>query len=112
MFVFELLAWSLYSALASVALTVIVRNAPVIRGLVARAKKPWACNVCMPLYTNAVVAAGVVLVMGDWRLAAASLPGYILANIGLDKMSRPPAGGPPPLLPLDSGDEDEDDLVD
>ena len=109
MFVAELLAWSLYSALSAVALTVIVRNAPGIRGLVAQAKKPWACNECMPLYTNTVFASLVYLKTGDVWLLGAFFPGYIVANQILHKMSRPPAGGPPPLLPLDSESDDEDD---
>ena len=50
---------SIIVALSSVALAIILRNAPIIRDLVQEMKKPWACNVCLPLYLAALCTAGL-----------------------------------------------------
>jgi hypothetical protein len=86
---------SVLTALGAVGLTTIVRNAPVVRGWVQEAKKPWACNVCMPIYTVAVLLAWPAFGVESWSgwHAAVPLAAYALSNLLLDRMSRPP--GPP-----------------
>ena len=91
----ELVLWSLLAGIGAVGLTTILRNAPVIRGWVQAAKKPWACNVCMPVYTVAALLGLPVWWHQDWRYVAAYPAAYALANVVLDKLSRP--HGPPPL---------------
>lgn len=98
--------WILAVALSSVGLTVIVRNAPLIRGLVMQAKKPWACNVCMPLYTCAVFTAlSVFVTRTALQHVFTFFAAYALAYLILERASRPP--GPPPTLPQLMGDDDE-----
>lgn len=89
----DILVWALLSAAGAVGLTIILRNAPGIRNLVSQAKKPWACNDCMPLYTVPVMLAVPIWQTGDWNYLIAYLPAYALANVALKRMGRPP--GPP-----------------
>lgn len=91
----DLLWWSLLAGLGSVGLTVILRNAPVINRWVAEAKKPWACNVCMPLYTSAALLAVPVTQSGDMRYAMAFPASYALSYLILQHSSKPP--GPPKI---------------
>jgi hypothetical protein len=91
----ELLLWSLLAGVGAAGLTVLVRNAPGIRGLVAEAKKPWACNVCMPLYAVAAMLAVPIYQTGDWSYVMAYPAGYEVAYWTLQQMSRPP--GPPQI---------------
>jgi hypothetical protein len=93
----QLFWWSLVGGLGAVGLTTIVRNAPVVRDWVQEAKKPWACNDCMPLYTVAAILAIPIYQTGNWDYALAYLPGYAVANITLKQMSKPP--GPPRIPP-------------
>lgn len=102
----DLLIWSIFMGSGAVGLTVILRNAPVIRGWVQAAKKPWACNVCMPLYMTAGMAIPL-LMLQDWRYLWAYPGGYALAYIVLEKMSRPPPG--PPKIPADFFTDDEEE---
>ena len=87
------IAWS------SFALTVILRNGPVIRRWVFEQKKPWACNVCMPLYSCATVTAMIAYIHHDWRVLLAYLPAYAMTNLALDGAQRAarPDEGPIPL---------------
>lgn len=98
----DILLWTGIAGLGAVGLTVIIRNTPGITSLVQQAKKPWACNVCMPLYTSAAMVALPWWWTGDWHYAAAYPGAYALAYTMLERMSRPP--GPPPQfeLPEDS----------
>jgi endonuclease/exonuclease/phosphatase (EEP) superfamily protein YafD len=91
---------SILTALGAVGLTTIVRNAPVVRGWVQEAKKPWACNVCMPLYTVAALLLWPALAVQSWSGWHAVVPfaAYGLANLLLDQMSKPPG---PPHIPAD-----------
>ncbi len=89
----DLVWWSLLAGLGAVGLTTILRNAPVIRGWVQEAKKPWACNICMPLYTTAALLAVPIWRTGDWDYALAYPAAYAVGYLVLDQMSRPP--GPP-----------------
>jgi hypothetical protein len=98
----DILWLSALSALGSVGLTIIIRNAPVVRGWVAEAKKPWACNVCMPFYTSAAMIAIPVTQSGDWRYATAFPATYALAYLLLENMSKPPG---PPQIPKEFFDE-------
>lgn len=82
---------AVFVALSSVALAVILRNAPVIRTWVWEMKKPWACNVCLPLYLCAVVVGFLWLRSRDSSVLLSYLPGYALAYITLETMSRPPS---------------------
>lgn len=91
----DLALWALLSGLGAVGLTVILRNAPGIDKLVQEAKKPWACNVCMPLYTAAAVLAVPVIQSGNWSYAVAFPAGYALGYLVLQNMSKPP--GPPQI---------------
>jgi hypothetical protein len=93
-----LLLWSMFAALCAVGLTIILRNAPFVRGWVAEAKKPWACNVCMSLYSSALASALSAHLAGDWRIAFVYLPTYALTFLVLDRMTRPPPG--PPNIPM------------
>lgn len=93
----DLLLWAVAVALGAAGLTVILRNAPIIRGWVFEMKKPWACNVCMPIYTCAVLVAPCAYETRDWRFGLVYLAAYLLSHVILDTMSRPPPEGPPPL---------------
>jgi hypothetical protein len=92
--VIETLLTSVFVALCAVALTVILRNAPVIRGWVMEMKKPWACNVCLPLYLCAAVVAALYVKHHSLDVLWAYLPGYALAYITLEAMARPPSAAP------------------
>lgn len=86
----EILYTSVFVALSSVALAVILRNAPVIRTLVWEMRKPWACNVCLPLYLCAIVVGGLWLKYHKVDVFMAYLPSYALTFIILEAMARPP----------------------
>lgn len=86
----ETLYTSIFVALSAIALTVILRNAPIIRGWVFEMKKPWACNICMPLYTCAVVVGGLFYQHRDENVFWAYLPAYTLTFIALEAMSKAP----------------------
>ena len=101
----DLLTWSLFAGLGAVGLTVIIRHAPIIRGWVQAAKKPWACNVCMPLYMTALMVVGPLIQSHDWCYLWAYPGGYAFAYIVLEKMSRPPPG--PPKIPKEFLTEEE-----
>ena len=104
----DLLLWSLFIALGATGLTIILRNAPIIRGWVFELRKPWACNVCMPLYTSAALLSAPILWSRDWRLALAFPAAYLLSHLILEKMARPPASGPPPIPNMLGPDDLED----
>jgi hypothetical protein len=91
----DLIFWSFLAALGAVGLTVLVRNAPGINGLVMEAKRPWACNICMSLYSSALVVSMLGLWLGNWNYGVVFLPVYALTLIVLDRMSKPP--GPPEI---------------
>lgn len=101
----ETLFTSVFVALSAVALAIILRNAPLIRVWVREMKKPWACNVCLPLYLCAVVVGCLWLLTHDPHVFLAYLPAYALTFMTLEKLARPPL-----VLP-DFTDElkDEDD---
>lgn len=105
----DVLLWSAVLTLSSVGLTIIVRNAPWVRDQVQEMRKPWACNVCMPLYTGAVLCgAAWYATRCDWRMLSATyLPAYALTNIVLDRLARPPG---PPLIPAEFLGSDEEDV--
>jgi hypothetical protein len=94
----ELLGWSVLGGLGAVGLTTILRNAPIVRGWVQEMKKPWACNVCMPLYTSAAIIAVPIIQTGEWDYALAYPAAYALGYLVLEKMARPP--GPPPRFEI------------
>lgn len=100
----ELLLTAVLVALSAVALTVILRNAPVIRTWVFELRKPWACNVCMPLYTCAAVAGGLAYLQRDPRVLLAYLPAYALTNVALDRLAKAPNT---PFIPPEFLEEDE-----
>lgn len=95
---FETLLQSVHAALSAVALTIILRNAPIIRGWVQDMKKPWACNVCMPIYTCALSVALLYVRSGDVWVLLSYLPSYVLAHFALEASSRPPNK---PFIPPD-----------
>lgn len=103
----SIILWSVLLSCASTALTNILRALPLIRDWVFEMKKPWACNVCMPIYTCAVLAVAAVLQEPQLlsTICAAYLPAYLLSNISLDALARPPAG----RLPSFDGDADHDE---
>jgi hypothetical protein len=74
---------------SAVGLTIIVRNAPIIRGWVQEAKRPWACNVCMPVYACVPPVAALVYLHGVSMLLT-YLPAYALSHIVLERLSDPP----------------------
>ena len=99
----ELVWWSVLSAFGAASITTILRQIPGISSLVAKNKKPWACNVCMPLYTVPLMVAIPIYLTGQWRYAVAILPAYAGANILLEHLSRQA----PPTIPADLfGDND------
>lgn len=104
----DLLLWSLLIALGATGLTIILRNAPIIRRWVFELKKPWACNVCMPLYTSAALLAAPIYWSRNWWLALSFPAAYLLSHLILEAMSRPPAAGPPPIPDMLGSDEDAD----
>ena len=100
-----LLLWSLLSAFGAVGLTIIIRNAPIVRGWVMDAKKPWACNVCMPVYTVAAMLAVPTAV--DWHNVLAYPAAYALAYIVLQKLAQPPGVLEIPADLLEAGEDDD-----
>lgn len=100
----ETLLTSIVVALSSVGLTVILRNAPIIRRWVFEMKKPWACNICMPLYTCAAVVGVLFYLHRDLSVFLSYLPAYALAFMTLEAIARPPSIVPTFDL-KDSGDE-------
>jgi hypothetical protein len=94
----DLIFWSVLLALSAVGLTVLVRNIPIIAGLVMEAKKPWACNVCMSLYSSAFAVSMLGLWLGNWHYGVVYLPVYALTLIVLERMARPPG---PPNIPAE-----------
>ncbi len=106
------LVWACVVTLAATALTIIVRNAPWVRDRVNEAKKPWACNVCMPIYTCAAAAGGLCVLLGRWEFGLTYLPAYALTKVVLDKLAEPPGEPPPMLVPEDSEDDAEDVSLD
>ncbi len=105
----ELLLTSILVALSSVALVIILRNAPVIRGWVQEMKKPWACNVCLPLYLCAGVVGAFFWRTRDLDVLFSYLPGYALSFVVLEQLARPPQVLP--SFELEDEDEDEDTPV-
>lgn len=101
----ETLYTSVFVALSAVALTIILRNAPVIRTWVWEMKKPWACNVCLPLYLCAIVVGGLFLKTRSFDVLLSYLPGYALSFIALEAMARPPRDLPSIASLRDSEDE-------
>lgn len=90
----ETLFQSLVVALSAVGLTVVLRNAPIIRTWVFQMKKPWACNVCLPLYLCALGVGSLYALSRDLKTLLAYLPAYAIAYLVLEKMSRPPTKDP------------------
>jgi hypothetical protein len=88
---------SILVALSAIGLVVILRNAPVIRGWVQEAKKPWACNVCLPLYVCAALVGGLYWLLRDLHVLLTYLPSYALSYLVLEKLSARPDG--PPNIP-------------
>jgi hypothetical protein len=103
----ETLFQSVLIALSSVGLAIILRNAPVIRGWVQEMKKPWACNVCLPLYLCFVMVGVFYGVTRDVTVLLAYLPAYALSFVILEKLARPP--GPPHISPEFFNMEDDQD---
>ena len=101
----ETLFTSVFVALSAVALAVLLRNAPIIRTWVFEMKKPWACNVCLPMYLCAVVVGGLFYQSRDWHVLLAYLPGYALSFMALEALARPPANLPSFLELKDSSDD-------
>lgn len=56
-------------------------------------KKPWACNVCLPLYLCFVMVGVCYGVTRDVTVLFAYLPAYALTFVVLEKLARP--SGPP-----------------
>ncbi len=89
--------WSVLSAFGAVGLTLLLRHTPGISGLVQKNKKPWACNVCMPIYTAAAMVAIPIYQTGDWKYAIAFLPAYAGGYTLLEHLTRQA----PPVIPAD-----------
>ncbi len=67
-------------ALTAYALVAIVRATPWVEGWFYRGKKPWACDVCMTLWTSGIL----VAVHVAWALVAWSAwpePRTLLADV-------------------------------
>lgn len=96
---------ALIVALSTVALTVILRNAPVIRDWVDQLKKPWACNVCLPLYLCALSTGALYFYSPwDWTIVYAYLPAYALSYLILEKFLNRPTAPFIPQVFMDEGD--------
>lgn len=106
----ETLFRSLLIALSSVGLAIILRNAPIIRGWVQEMRKPWACNVCLPLYVCGVTVAVLYGVTGDVTTLFTYLPAYALTFVILEKLARPVG---PPHIPkmFEALEEDLEEFV-
>lgn len=100
----ETLLTSVFVALSAVALAVILRNAPIIRTWVFEMRKPWACNVCFPLYLCSVVVGGLFYQSRDLHVFLTYLPGYALSFMTLEAIARPPAV-PPSFMELKDSDD-------
>lgn len=83
----ELLLTSLLAGLSSAALIVLLRAAPFIRTWTQQGTKPWACDVCMSLWTTLAVMAFL------WRHLDASwlswLPAYAVAKWTVGRLMDP-----------------------
>jgi hypothetical protein len=89
---------SLLVALSATALAIILRNAPWVRDQVQEMKKPWACNVCLPLYLCAVCVGGLYALTRNAHVLLSYLPSYALTYVILEKLARPVG---PPLIPAE-----------
>lgn len=87
---FAVFVWAVVIAFAATALTVIVRNAPVIQRWVFEMRKPWACNVCMPLYTCALLVGGLCWLHESLIFMLSYLPAYLVSKALLDRMAEAP----------------------
>jgi hypothetical protein len=99
----EILLTAVWVGLSSATLTCILRFAPVIHRWVLAGKKPWVCDVCMTLWTVALITTGLYYA-GFKAALAASAPGYAIGKWMLMRLTDPQ--GPPPVIPPDL-DEDE-----
>ncbi len=95
---FAVFVWAVVIAFAATALTIIVRNAPVVDDWVLEMKKPWACNVCMPLYTCALIVAGLCWLNESLIFLLSYLPAYLVSKALLDKAAEPPTKIPEMFL--------------
>lgn len=98
---------AMHIAWSSLALTIILRNAPVTGRWTLEMKKPWACNVCMPLYTCAAMTALILYTHHDLRVLFAYLPAYAMTNISLDALHRAVPKPVPLHIPPDLFEHDD-----
>lgn len=83
----DLLLISVWVGLSSAAATVIVREAPFVRGWVLSGVKPWACDICMTLWLSG--AATIALELAGTEARWAFLPGYAVGKYVLRKLTDP-----------------------
>lgn len=89
-FTLEVLLRSFLLALSVVGMTVILRNAPIIRTWVFQMKKPWACNVCLPIWLCGCALAFLLGYTQNLSFLFIFLPGYAISYLILEAMARPP----------------------
>jgi hypothetical protein len=105
---FEILVQGIVLAFSVVGMTVILRNAPIIRTWVFQMKKPWACNVCLPLWLCGGALAFMLGFTQKLSFIFVFLPGYALSYMILEAMARPPKM---PFIPAEFDIEEPETVV-
>jgi hypothetical protein len=98
-----ILLWALLVGATAAGMIVALRVMPGIRGLVKEGKKPWACDICMPVWTVGPLTALLAWWQNDVLLICVAGPAYPLAMWLLRRLTDPPEH--PPLLLEDSDAE-------
>lgn len=98
----ELFILALLIGLSSAGATVVIRQAPFIRGWTAANVKPWACDICMTFWCT-LIGTAVAQTVLDSRALVVWFVAYTIGKYSLRKLTDP-EGVPPGLIPSDSED--------
>jgi len=88
-FLVEVLLWSLYIGLTAAGATVALRALGPVQKLVLGRQKPWACDVCMSLWTTLGISSAGALVAWRPEPSWAAGPGFAIALLTLRKLTEP-----------------------
>ena len=97
----DLLLWSLAVGSTSAGLTTAIRALPLVQRWMFERRKPWACDVCMSVWTVAGLSLGVASGLHDTALVLSAGPAYPWALWVLRVIGEPRGG--PPMPPLEEG---------
>lgn len=97
-----ILLWSLILGATAAGLSVIIRSLPFIKRWVQEGRKPWACDVCMPVWTVVPLVLLLFIWRQDIQLLLVVGPAYPCAMWILMRLTDPV--GPPPMPELEDSD--------